>query len=178
MKKSALLAIFVALFCFGCQIPIPMQYHTESPEIDVVKTTLNAYLSADWETQRAQYSDTAKIWHNVSWVDDEGMSPDEFTQMLSEEVAQLSEYDFTDQIWEMITTDEGVKWVHFWGIWRGKMKGSDEQLNVPVQVSFNVLDGKIVMEVAVYDNLPAYLLGQSIQEAEEDEDETDDSDDD
>ena len=65
----------------------------------------------------------------------------------------------------MIITDEGHKWVHFWGIWKGKINGSDQEIVTPVHMASRVMDGKVVYEAAFYNMLPGYLEQMALQEA-------------
>ena len=76
MKKYLIsLIVFVLIGIYSCQEKqVTKQYFDASPEIDLVKESIEAYLNQDWVTQKSCYSDTAKIWDN-EW--DTGTSVDE-----------------------------------------------------------------------------------------------------
>jgi len=153
-----------SVLLLGCEKQ--QQYFPESAEIDLVKEALEVYLARDWDKYRSFYSETAGIYHNQTWLNEApGMSPDEMIESTKEFYSGISETRIDGQIWEMVITGNGYHWVHFWGIWVGKLEGSDKPIEVPVHASFNIIEGKIATEVSFFDNLKIYLEQQAIATA-------------
>ena len=129
----------------------------------MMKEALNAYMELDWEKYRGFYYDSAGIYQNQSWINDQpGISPDEMIASNKEFYSGIVETRMDDQIWEMVITGNGFYWVHFWGIWSGKFEASGNRIEVPIHASFNIMQGKIATEVSFFDNLKIYLEQQAI----------------
>ena len=150
MKNLFLIGLAVILFT-ACQESKPDRYFTSSPEIDSLKELISDYHEGDWESWVGHYADTAKIFHNDV---KNGVSPKETVESLKEILANVSSYKFDESdssiFHEMIITDNGDKWVHFWGNWQGTMAANGEQLGIPVHLAMNFVDGKIVSEYGFY----------------------------
>ena len=158
MKKITLLSAIV-LICFSCSDQqAKKQYFEASPEIDLCKKLVEAYNAEDWSTFKSFYCDTAKVWHNSHYLADPGKTVSEIVEGFKSSQAPLEYARFTsDSLWEMVITNEGEKWVHFWGKWVAKIKGSTSEINMVTHIDYNVIDGKIVYEVGFWDNLQTYL---------------------
>ena len=150
MKKLFLLMLAVALF-IGCQ-NAPQRYFEESPEIETVKAGIKAYEAQDWDTWKANFADTAKIFHNSS----KGFTPDETMGNFKQMLANIDSYGFSENNAEieMIVDDEGKTWVNYWNHWRGTTKVTNKEINIPVHLTLQFIDGKIVNEFAYYDTAP------------------------
>jgi len=161
MKKLILLGFSILLFT-ACENQV--RYTQSSPEIDVINAIISDYENGDWENWKGHYSDTAKIYHNSY---DIGMTPDEALKVLQEGLADISSYEFVDdedEI-EMLTADNGRTWVNFWGLWRGKLAANDKELVIPVHVSFQMVDLKVVREYGYWDNAPTMMALMEINAA-------------
>lgn len=159
--KNLIYTLLACVFVIGCNTEV--RYTTSSPEIEISKKALEAYLKADWEQWVTQYSDTAKIFHN-DWDNYR-----DFNQVIDGHKAMLayfSSYEFEEgrSIYEMIIDDEGKKWVNFWGLWRGTVKETGRKISIPVHITKNFVDGKNVEEYGFW-NLSDMI--EAIQEAEE-----------
>ncbi len=44
-----------------------------------------------------------------------------------------------------------MTWVNYWNTWKGKAKLTDKELMVPVHITMQFVNGKIVQEYAYYD---------------------------
>jgi len=139
------------------------RYTTTSPEIDIVKNGIDAYLKADWDVWVTQYADTAKIFHN-DW--DNYRDPAQVVDGHKAMLAYFDSYGFEADrtFYEMVIDDEGKKWVYFWGIWRGTVKETGRELAIPVHLSKQFKDGKNVEEYGFW-NLSDMI--EAIQESEE-----------
>jgi hypothetical protein len=126
------------------------------------------YQDGNWENWMTHYSDTAKIYHNT-WKYDQ--SPTETQESLKESLSNVSSYKFDEEpiYYEMTIADDGRKWVSFWGNWRGTLAANDMELEIPVHLSFNMVDGKIVEEYGYYDLSVFVATLNEIQAAKETE---------
>ncbi|NOQ91573.1 MAG: nuclear transport factor 2 family protein [Flavobacteriaceae bacterium] len=147
MKKLFLLVLAIALFS-ACQKNEPQRYYSSSPEIDTVKALISDYHDGDWESWEGHYADTAKIYQNTLI----GVSPRETMESLKSILANVSSYKFDDKdLWyEMIIDDDKEKWVNFWGNWRGTVAANGQELIIPVHLTLQFVNGKIVEEYGYY----------------------------
>ena len=146
------LSLFLSILFIitSCQQP-KVQYAESGPEIDMVKAVIEAYEAGDWEKQKSFYADTAKMFHNA--VD--GIPVGEGIDNLNSLLSAVSEYEFEDDIeFEFTTTNEGIQWVSWWGVWNGKLKANGQELRTPVHVSAKIEGGKIAREYGYWDNQP------------------------
>jgi len=65
----------------------------------------------------------------------------------------------------MAITDEGKTWVNFWGVWKGTLAANNIVLEIPVHLTAQFIDGKIVREYGYWDNGPIVLAIQEIESA-------------
>ena len=148
MKKLIFLGLVVVL-TMSCQNSEP-RFFTSSPEIDDTKALVSDYENGNWENWVTHYSDTAKIYHNT-W--ENGTSPAETQENLKEILSNVSKYKFDEEnvFYEMIIDDNGKTWVNFWGNWRANIAANGQELQIPVHLSLNYVEGKIVEEYGFYD---------------------------
>jgi len=146
MKKLILLGLTVILLT-SCQNN-EQRYFSSSPEIDEVKTLLKDYHEGNWDGWITHYADTAKIYHNSL----KGVSVKETVESLKSILANVSSYKFEDKgLWyEMVIDDDGETWVNFWGNWHGKLAANGHELVIPVNLTLQFIDGKIVKEYGYY----------------------------
>ena len=166
--KKLVFFITVIAFCISCQENQPSKHYFEqSPEIDIAKKAIDAYLKQDWEIFKSLYSDTARIWHNEYYAKNPGLSIDEVIESNKEPLASLVYYRFEGELWEMIVNNKGEKWVHFWGNWVAKLAEEGEDVEIPVHIAYGVVDNKIVYEAGFWDNFPLFLAQQAITNSAE-----------
>ncbi len=149
MRKILTLAICTAVL-MACQQLGPERFSTTGPEIDLIKSLVADYEQGNWESWMTKYADTAKVFHNV-W--DDGITANELKEGFQESLANFSSYGFKEEplFYEKIIDDEGKTWVNFWGVWMATPTGSDKSIVVPVHLTVNVEDGKIVEEHGFWD---------------------------
>lgn len=165
MKKIAVLGILLTvILCASCKENAPVRYATTGSEIDLVKSLLSDYEKGDWESWRGHYADTAKLHHNTT--KDISLSPTEMNETLKGLLANTSSYAFDDDpFFEKVIDDKGETWVNFWGDWKGTMVANNKELIIPVHLTIQIVDGKIVEEHGYY-NLSEYMATmQEIAEA-------------
>lgn len=153
MKNLLVICLTMAL-CMACKDNAPPRYASASPEIDVVKALLKDYEDGNWENWLSHYADTAKLYHNSK----EASTAMQVKEGLNGLLANTSSYDFEDEdnFIEMIVDDDGEKWVNFWGNWEGTLAANDKAISIPVHLTLQFVDGKIVEEHAYYD-LSGYM---------------------
>lgn len=162
MKKLILLSFAVFLLT-ACQNTGPQRYSSSSPEIDVINTLVTDYESGNWENWQTHYGDTAKIFHNTL----EGISPQELEKSLKNTLQYMVSYGFNDKemFIEMIIDDKDDKWVYLWGIWEGKVAGTNKELAMPVHIALQFVNSKIVREYAYYDPTSISVAIMEIEDA-------------
>lgn len=148
MIKNVLLLGLVLLL--SCQKSQPERFKTSSKEIDLLKKGLSDYENANWDEWSKQYADTAKIFQNT-WL--EGASPAEVMNRHQKLIAHLSSYSFDkkDITMEQIIDDSGRTWVNFWGIWKGTFKENSTEVFIPVHLTIQFENGKVVKEYGFWD---------------------------
>lgn len=152
MKKLIFLGLTVILFA-SCQ-QTEQRYFDESVEIDIVMQLYQLVEEGNYDEARTFYNDTAKVFVNSS----KAVTPDEMTAANKKGRVDFSMFTFKDSIYpEMVITKSGSTWVNTWPTWVGKVKGSEKEITLPLHLSFQFKDGKIVRYEGFWDNLPIYL---------------------
>lgn len=148
MKKLFLLGLATFVFV-ACQNQPEQRYFEASPEIETLKAGIEAYEKQDWDAWKANFADTAKIFHNTN----KGASPDELMAGMKAMLSNFSDYKFLNENpeVEMIVDKDGDKWVNYWNTWGGKVNETEKTVSVPVHLTAQFIDGKIVQEYAYYD---------------------------
>jgi len=146
-SKEILLVLSIVLFT-ACQKNEPQRYFSSSTEIDVAKTLITDYHEGNWDKWITHYADTAKIYQNAI----KPKSPKETMESLKDILANVSSYKFDDKdLWyEMIIDDDDETWVNFWGNWRGTVAANGQELVIPVHLTLQFIEGKIVEEHGYY----------------------------
>ena len=153
MKKLFILGLAIVLFA-SCEQK-KQRYFSSSAEIDAVKSLLDDYHAGDWEAWAGHYADTAKIYHNNI----KSASVAETIESLKQILANTSAYKFDDKsLWyEMVIDKDGETWVNFWGNWKGKLAANGKELIIPVNLTLQFVNGKIVEEYGYY-NISEFVL--------------------
>lgn len=152
MKFSLLTILFTGTLLVSCMAPAKKQLFSDSPDIDLGKNVVAAYLTEDWATLASNYSDTARIWRNVNWTTEDGFNTDQFVEDLKEGLQNIDSYGFDPQIWESVINENEEHWVHFWGVWKGHSTLNDKNYEIPVNIVMRVVDGKIVYEGDIFNS--------------------------
>lgn len=154
MKKLLFLSLTV-LCITACQ-QSKNQYFESSPEIDIVKQAVKAYLNKDWDAYSSIYSDTAKIAANA-WSPDKFITLDQHIENEKAGVENFTDIKISDDaVYKMIITDKGEKWVLIWFNWSAKTKNGKE-ISTPVHEGLRFVGDKVVFHFANYNELPIYL---------------------
>lgn len=166
MKKSKILFVLpfaLLLLLTSCQQEQPQkQYFEASPEIEIAKSAIKAYLDGDMDAFRAHYADSAIVWHNEYFLKYPGRSIDAHVEGLKTSIPAFEYYYYEGDMWEMVINDKGGKWVHFYGNWVAKYKEADEEFDIVVHIAFGVSNGKIHSEAGFWDNQKFDLAQQKL----------------
>ena len=167
--KDSVTILLIGLCLFACQTE-KVRYKTTSPEIDQLFKGIKAYENAEWEIWLNQYADDALIFQNNWHV---SQSPVEVKNNHIEMIQNLSDYGFKkeDITTEQIIDDKGRTWVNFWGLWKGTLKKNQKTIEVPVHISFQFVNGRIVREYGFW-NMSNYNDEISAIENQETQDHT------
>ncbi|PKA83527.1 hypothetical protein ATE92_1682 [Ulvibacter sp. MAR_2010_11] len=127
-----------------------MRYTQASPEIDTFKAAIADYESSNWEGYMSHYADTAKIYHNTK---DKPLSAKESADLFKEQEGDFASRGFIkdEGDMEMVVTDDGETWVNFWGEWQGTLAANNKVIDIPVHLTAQFIDGKIVKEYGYWD---------------------------
>jgi hypothetical protein len=156
--------ILVTLLLFSACQEQAVRYTQNSPEIDHLKAAIADYEAGNWEGYMSHYADTAKIYHNT---DDKPMSPKESSEFFTDRNKNYSAYGFVKDEGdsEMVVTDEGETWVNYWGLWNGTLSANNQTLTMPVHLTAQFVDGKIVKEYGYFDTAPIMTAMMEIEAA-------------
>jgi len=158
MKKFSVL-ILAAILLAACQQG-PERYTQNSPEIDTVKKLIANYNSKTYDT--SMYADTSKTLYNTK---ENPMSPAETIAYHQETDKTYKSRSFLDkdQEYEMVLTDDGNTWVNCWLYWQGTLAANNQQYSIPIHLTYQFVDGKIVEEVGHWDPSALVLAMQEIE---------------
>lgn len=159
MKNLILLGLAIVLFT-SCNKK-EERYTQQSPEIEIYKAGLEDYNNQNWESLVSRYADTANVFFN-STVPMRASKIPEYHQN-NETVFSSRGFVEEGQEFEMATTDEGKTWVNFWGVWKGTLAENNKELEIPVHLTAQFIDGKIVREYGYWDNAPIVMAVQEIE---------------
>jgi len=148
MKKLLLLGLTLILF-IACQQQEKKRYFSESSEIDVLKSGIDAYESGDWDKWKAHFADTAKIYVNSK----ESVTVSARLEELSSSSSALSSYGFDkENDWiEMVIDADEETWVYYWAQWNGEFEATKRKVSVPIHLAVQFSNGKITEEHVYYD---------------------------
>jgi ketosteroid isomerase-like protein len=164
MKKVIYLIFAVVLFT-ACNTNQPERYFSASPEIEITKSTLKHYLDGNWDEMKLLYADTAKVMNNVP--DSKGVSIDAAINIYKQDHELFSSMSYVadEDFFEMAITDDDETWVNYWGLWKGTLKTTGEEFEIPLHITLRFIDQKIVREHGYWNN-SAITLALSKLEAQ------------
>ena len=159
MRKLLIIGLAMA-FITACQEKNPERYTQNSPEIKTVKKLIGNYNNKNYDT--SIYADTSKTYYNSK---DKPLAPKEAIEFHRQTESAYSQRSFLDkdQEYEMVLTDDGETWVNCWLDWQGTLAGNNQVINIPVHLTFQFVDGKIVREVGMWDSSKVVLALQEME---------------
>lgn len=161
MKKLFLLGLTLILF-FNCEKP-KQRYFSESPEISSMKASITEYNNGDWESWRTHFADTAKLYINSL----KSISTSDLENAQKEMLLSFSTYGFQDKgsFVEMVIDSTEKTWVNYWANWHGTLKDNGKEIDVPVHITAQYIDGKVVKMYDYYDSNPITVALAEIEAA-------------
>lgn len=164
-KSNVILSGLIILTLIGCETK--QRYTQNSPEIETVKAAFDNYLSGDWETYQTHYAADAKIHSNST--ESKPSTIQEIIALQKMEIAPLSSYsiDKENQALEMVLEDEGETWVNYWGVWSGTLTATNQTFEIPIHITYQFIDGKIVEQHGYWNNTEITLATRALQAEEE-----------
>jgi len=162
MKKIMLITLVIASIS-ACKNEV--RYTQNSPEIETYKKVIKDYEVENWESMATHYSDTAKILNNVTEKNAQTVA--QLVAQNKQDAALFSSWKYVpeESEYEMVVTDKGEIWVNFWGLWQARLKVNDLLYEIPVHITAQFMDGKIVKEHGYWDISKLVLDLQTFQEA-------------
>lgn len=164
MKSAFFLGLL--LITLGCTTTT--RYTQQSPEIDIVKSAITSYVDGEWAEYASHYADGATIFFNVTEENPASVQETIASQKLSVEPFSAYSFDRDKDEYEMVVTDEGETWVNFWGTWKGTLAATGDEFVIPVHLTYQFLDGKIVKAFGYWNNTAVQMTLMELQkEADE-----------
>jgi len=160
MKKFIGLGIII-LAIISCNNS--QRYSQNSPEIEIVKAAINNYDYQRWDSLTMKYADTAKVYYNTR---DRYFTANSLPDYHKKNDSSFLTRAFEDgrREYEMITDNNGKKWVNFWGIWEGNLLENNKKIEIPVHITYQFIDGKIVREYGYWDSSVLVLALQQLED--------------
>lgn len=148
--KNILLSSLALLLLLSCNNTKEARYTRNCAEIDLLKKGIEHYEKGDWDQWLDQYADSAQIYQNTWHV---WSSPEITREKHKELISKLSSYSFEREelSMERIIDDNGKVWVNSWALWRGTLKANNKVIEIPVHLTIQFVDGKIIEEWGFWD---------------------------
>lgn len=161
MKKRFLLVLTVIIIT-ACQKE-KQRYFFDSPEIETLKSGIKDYEAKNWDSWKANFADTAKVFINSV----KGITISERIESFEDMLSNFSSYGFEEEgsFAEMVIDKDEETWVNYWGIWKGTLAANNKEITIPVHLTLQFIDGKIVKEHGYYDTSEYVALMQEIEAA-------------
>lgn len=148
MKKLVLIGCLLFFFT-SCNNQ--HRYTQDSEEIEIVKAAINDYDYQEWDKLKSHYADSAQIFYNSR---SRIFSPIELIDYHKNNDIGFSTRAFEDENreYEMIEDNNGKTWVNFWGLWKGNLAANNKQIIIPVHITYQFVDKKIVKEYGYWNS--------------------------
>lgn len=156
MKNLIFTGILLA-FLTSCETN--QRYTQKSPEIETVKSIINDYDTKNWESLTSHYADTAKVTFNNNKPIDASELPSLHNQ--SDKFYASRGFLKDDFEIEMIVADDGKTWVNFWGTWKATLASSGKEFVIPIHLTYQFINGKVVKEYGYWDGTEITLAIQN-----------------
>ncbi len=119
-------------------------------------------MNGNWQALKTLYADTAKVMNNVT--KEKGVSIEATIKDFQQDHELFSSISFDADDFEMVVTDEGETWVNYWGVWKATLKANGEKFEMPLHITQQFINQKIVLEYG-YWNSSAVALALTKLEA-------------
>jgi hypothetical protein len=164
MKNQIFIGAIVAIL-FACEGK--QRYTQQSAEIETIKTMTDNYVNGDWDAYQSHYAEGAQIFFNSP--EDK---PATIQQVIAQEKMELDSFssyslDRENEAIEMVLDDKGETWVNYWGVWKGTMASNGKTYQIPIHITSQFVNGKIVKAYGYWDNSPILMDVMAMQMAAE-----------
>ncbi len=138
------------------------RYTQQAPEIDLVKKHIDNYNKVNYDMAASVLADSSRSFFNTK---DNPISNKDIVAYHKANDANYSSRKFldTDQEFEKVVTDKGDTWVNAWLKWQATLAANGKVINMPVHMTFKIIDGKIVQEHGYWDPTEIVLELQAIE---------------
>ncbi len=161
MKRLFIPMAAVLLLLGACQAPGPKnQLFDSGPEVDNIAKNIKSYVDGDWAAFRAAYADTAKSYHNNGT-----MTLDSLVQFHKMARNNYDKVEIITYATEYVKFEKQGDFTHFWGLWRGTVKGTGKVVETNVHIACRMVNGKIGTEYVYYDPTPIVAALTEAREA-------------
>lgn len=159
--KNLFLITAVGILLFACENK--QRYTQQSPEIDIIKSIMNNYVNGEWDAYLSHYEETAQIFFNTT--EDKPATIQQIIAQQKLELEPLSDYsiDRENEAIEMVLDDKGETCVNYWGVWKGTMAANGKTYEIPIHITSQFVNGKIVKAFGYWDNAPIAIDGMAMQ---------------
>ena len=147
MKKVIFQCVVAVLVFSACQ-QSPVRYTQNSPEIDMVKKLIANYDSKNFDT--SMYADSSETYYNTNKNPMSAAEAMDYHKQADSNYASRG-FDDEHQEYEMVVTDKGETWVNSWLDWKGTLAANGKEIEIPVHLTFQFVNGKIVKEYGYWD---------------------------
>lgn len=160
MKNIILLGLAIVLFT-ACEKQ-DKRYTQQSPEIETVKKAIKSYNDKTYDM--SVYADSSKTFFNSN-SKDKFMSNAETVAYHKANDENYSKRGFTnnDPEYEMVVTDDGEIWVNSWLEWKATLAANEKEITIPIHLTYQFVDGKIVRQVGYWDPTEVVMNLQEIE---------------
>lgn len=164
MQKLACISLLSALL-FACESKD--RYTQQSDEIESIKSIMSNYVNGEWEAYQSHYAEGAQIFFNET--KDKPATIQQIIAQQKMELEPMSAYtiDRENEAIEMVLDDKGETWVNYWSVWKGTMAANGKTYEIPIHITSQFVDGKIVKAFGYWDNAPIQLDAMAMQVAAE-----------
>lgn len=159
--KNLIFTVLIFTFLTACQND-KIRYTQESSEIELVKATINDYDFQNWESLVSRYEDSAQVFYNSR---KNIMLPSDLPEYHQNNDLSFSTRAFEDEYreYEMIEDNNGNIWVNFWGLWKGNLAANNKEIIIPVHITYQFENNKIVKEYGYWNTSELTLELQKIR---------------
>ena len=163
--KNCMLFLSTILLIVSCKNATSTRYTQNSSEIEIVKATIKDYDYQEWDNMQTHYADTAKVYYNSR---DNILSPKDLKAYFTRNDQHFSTRAFEEENreFEMIIDDDGKTWVNFWGLWVGNLDINNKKILIPVHITYQFKNNKIVQEFGYWNTSELVLEIQQLEERE------------
>ncbi|MFN4763174.1 ester cyclase [Gillisia sp. Q332] len=160
MRKILLIGLAIVLFT-ACEQK-DSRYTQQSPEIDLVKKHIDNYNKKNYNMNGSALADSSKSFFNAK---ENPILRKDIIAYHEANDANYSKRGFLekDQEFEMVVTDDGETWVNAWLDWQATLATNGKAIDMPVHMTFKIIDGKIVQEHGYWDPTEILMELQNIE---------------